>query len=96
MHRSPAAYLRLQTKSGKSIKSATTTTGIHFAVADALSRIDAISMPTTLSARAIADEQTNDVELKNLIHQTNSSSLKLHLLALRASTVNNKNTTVHT
>lgn len=49
-------------------------------VADALSRVEAISMPTVLSARAIAEAQQDDSELAELIAQP--TSLKLQQIAL--------------
>lgn len=54
--------------------------GEHNVVADALSRIDSISTPSTVSMNEIADEQKNDEELQLL--STDNSSLKISKIVL--------------
>lgn len=50
-------------------------------VADALSRVEAISLPTAISFEQIAQEQGNDVELER-VQNSDSSSLKLRKINL--------------
>lgn len=50
-------------------------------VADALSRVEAINMPTILSAKVIAEAQNTDPELAELIKRP-STSLKLHRITI--------------
>lgn len=52
--------------------------GRENAVANALSRINTIDMPTALSSRVISEEQERDGELKNLIQHPLSLKLQRH------------------
>ncbi|XP_039966556.1 uncharacterized protein LOC120778686 [Bactrocera tryoni] len=57
-------------------------------VADALSRISAISMPTVLSAERIQHEQQEDEELQQLIRNNNNTTLKFPRLSIDENTSN--------
>ena len=50
-------------------------------VADTLSRVEAITLPSTIDFEDLADEQTNDQELKNLVGK-NSTSLQIKRIQL--------------